>query len=104
VLFKLVHHYFCSGGDGNIKGANVEGDNTEQTNHLRSANEVVHYNIDAMDAKKGYIFEFIWDTFNLTLRYLVIDTRDWFLGYKQVLVSPELYDTFNWEVKLLPAI
>jgi Ni,Fe-hydrogenase I cytochrome b subunit len=57
-----------------------------------------------VDYKKGYIFDFIWDTFNLTLRNLVIDTRDWFLGDKQVLVSPELYYTFNWGSKTITCI
>ncbi|MFT6989234.1 MAG: sporulation protein YlmC with PRC-barrel domain [Paraglaciecola sp.] len=90
---------FDSVEDGNIEDANVVGDITKQTNHLRSANEVEHYGINAIDGKKGYIFDFIWDTYNWTLRYLVIDTRNWFPGGKHVLVSPEQFDTFNWGSK-----
>lgn len=83
----------------NDKAGNVEDGNIEQTNHLRSANEVAHYDVDAADGRKGHIFDFIWDTYNWTLRYLVIDTRDWFPGGKQVLVSPKQFDTFNWGSK-----
>ncbi|MFQ3189719.1 MAG: hypothetical protein ACI936_000844 [Paraglaciecola sp.] len=50
--------------DGNIEGNNVEDANAKQTNHLRSANEVSHYVIDAVDGKKGFIFDFIWDTYD----------------------------------------
>jgi hypothetical protein len=73
--------------------------NVEQPNHLRSANEVAHYGVDAVDGKKGYIKDFIWDTSNWSLSYLVIDTRDWLPGGKHVLISTEQFDTFNWGSK-----
>tara|TARA_R110002153_G_scaffold15822_2_gene56245 strand:- start:3460 stop:4209 length:750 start_codon:yes stop_codon:yes gene_type:complete len=77
----------------------VKDDNVEQTNHLRSANEIEHYGVDALDGKKGYIKDFIWDTYNWSLRYLVIDTRDWLPGGKKVLISPDQFDTLNWGSK-----
>ena len=77
----------------------VEDDSVEQTNHLRSANEIEHYGVDALDGKKGYIKDFIWDTYNWSLRYLVIDTRDWLPGGKKVLISPDQFDTLNWGSK-----
>jgi hypothetical protein len=80
----------------NSETDNVADDNLETANHLRSANELAHYSIDAVDGKKGYIYDFIWDTYNWSLRYLVIDTRDWLPGGKHVLVSPEQFDSFNW--------
>ncbi len=80
----------------NSETDNVADDNFETANHLRSANELAHYSIDAVDGKKGYIYDFIWDTYNWSLRYLVIDTRDWLPGGKHVLVSPEQFDSFNW--------
>jgi hypothetical protein len=83
----------------NLDVDNDEDGNIEQTNHLCSANEFAHYGIDAVDGQKGYIFDFIWDTYSWSLGYLVIDTRDWFPGGKQVLVSPEQFDSFNWGSK-----
>jgi hypothetical protein len=80
----------------NSETDNVADDNLETANHLRSANELAHYSIDAVDGKKGHIYDFIWDTYNWSLRYLVIDTRDWLPGGKHVLVSPEQFESFNW--------
>ena len=77
----------------------VAENSVEQSNHLRSANEVAHYGIDAVDGKKGYIDDFIWDTSSWSLRYLVIDTRDWLPGGKRVLISTGQFDTFNWGSK-----
>jgi hypothetical protein len=71
---------------GNSETDNLADDNLETANHLRSANELAHYSIDAVDGKKGYIYDFIWDTYDWSLRYLVIDTRDWLPGGKHVLV------------------
>ncbi|AGH44983.1 PRC-barrel domain-containing protein [Paraglaciecola psychrophila] len=75
---------------------NVADDNLETANHLRSANELAHYSINAVNGKKGYIYDFIWDIYNWSLKYLVIDTRDWLPGGKHVLVSPEQFEAFNW--------
>jgi len=83
----------------NTNEGTVENDNLEQTNHLRSANEVEHYDVDAVDGKKGYIKDFIWDTYTWSLRYLVIDTRDWLPGGKKVLISPDQFETLNWGSK-----
>ncbi|MDN4502876.1 PRC-barrel domain containing protein [Alteromonadaceae bacterium BrNp21-10] len=74
-------------------------DNTQQKNHLRSANEIAHYGIDAIDGKKGYLKDFIWDTHTWSLRYLVVDTRDWLPGGKKVLITPKQLNNLSWEDK-----
>ncbi|TWX69278.1 PRC-barrel domain containing protein [Colwellia sp. C1TZA3] len=76
-----------------------ESDDAKTTNHLRSTNEITHYGIDALDGKKGYIKDFICDTYNWSLRYLVVDTRDWLPGGKKVLISPKQLDVLNWAEK-----
>mgnify|MGYP001049263966 CR=1 FL=1 len=76
-----------------------KNDEAASTNHLRSTNEITHYGIDALDGKKGYIKDFICDTYNWSLRYLVVDTRDWLPGGKKVLLSPKQLDALNWEEK-----
>lgn len=74
-------------------------DTSQITNHLRSANEISDYGMDAMDGKKGHVKDFIWDTNSWSLRYLVVDTRDWLPGGKKVLISPDQLNTLNWEDK-----
>ncbi|MFT6903132.1 MAG: hypothetical protein ACJAXS_003354 [Colwellia sp.] len=64
---------------------NQQNDKAKTSNHLRSANEIMHYGIDALDDKKGYIKDLIWNTYNWSLRYLVVDIRDWLPGGKKCL-------------------
>lgn len=78
---------------------NEPSEETKKNNHLRSTNEIAHYGIDALDGNKGYIKDFICDTSNWTLLYLVVDTRDWLPGGKKVLISPAQLETINWEEK-----
>ena len=77
----------------------VMSEETKTTNHLRSTNEITHYGIDAIDGEKGHIKDFICDTYNWSIRYLVVDTRDWLPGGKKVLISPDHLDTLNWQDK-----
>ncbi|WP_158970982.1 PRC-barrel domain containing protein [Paraglaciecola sp. L3A3] len=78
---------------------NIQQQHIESSNHLRSANEVNHYSIAALDGKKGYVKDFIWDTHTWSLRYLVVDTRDWLPGGKKVLISPDQFEKVNWGSK-----
>jgi len=70
----------------------------EQTGdpHLRSTNEVVNYNIHATDGEIGHVEDFIVDTGQWVIRYLVIDTKNWWPA-KKVLISPLWVDKIEWE-------
>lgn len=62
---------------------------------LRSTNEVTGYNINSIDGIVGHVEDFILDSESWTIRYMVVDTRDWLPGRK-VLVSPEWISKVNW--------
>jgi len=64
--------------------------------HLRSANEVRGYHIQGSDDAIGHVDDFIVDDETWGVRYLVIDTSNWWLG-KKVLVSPDWIDAVSWE-------
>ena len=64
--------------------------------HLRSAKEVRGYHIQGSDDAIGHVDDFIVDDETWGVRYLVIDTSNWWLG-KKVLVSPDWIDTVSWE-------
>jgi hypothetical protein len=66
--------------------------------HLRSVREVTGYAILAIDGKIGHVEDFIVDDTTWTIRYLVIDTRDWLPGRK-VLISPLWVDSIYWPGK-----
>jgi hypothetical protein len=75
----------------------VDKNQIEDNNSLRSANEILDYGIQETDGRKGHVQDYIWDTETWTLRYLVIDTRDWFPGGKKVLVSPCQLIDLSWQ-------
>lgn len=55
--------------------------------HLRSAKEVTGYYIVAKDGEIGHVEDFLLDPETWVLRYLEVDTRNWWPGRK-TLVSP----------------
>jgi sporulation protein YlmC with PRC-barrel domain len=65
--------------------------------HLRSAQEVRGYHIQGNDgAIVGHVEDFIVDDETWEVRYLVIDTSNWWFG-KKVLVSPQWASRISWE-------
>ncbi len=63
--------------------------------HLRSTDEVNEYYIQANDGEIGHVEDFIIDDQTWAIRYLVIDTKNWWPG-KKVLVSPQWIDRVSW--------
>ena len=64
--------------------------------NLRSTNAVSGYHIQASDGEIGNVEDFIVDDEMWTIRYLVINTRNWWPG-KEVLVSPKLIERVSWD-------
>jgi len=62
---------------------------------LRSVEEVRNYHVQARDGAIGHIEDFILDDETWSLRYLVVDTRNWLPGRK-VLVAPEWTDSIEF--------
>jgi hypothetical protein len=77
-------------GDPNLH-ADAEGDA-----HLRSISAVTEYYVHATDGDIGHVEEFLIDDEDWTIRYLVIDTANWWPG-KMVLVSPKWIESVTWE-------
>lgn len=63
--------------------------------HLRSTHDVSGYPIQATDGELGHVEDFIIDDETWAIRYLVIDTRNWWPG-KKVLVSPRWIERVSW--------
>jgi hypothetical protein len=64
--------------------------------HLRSAKEVRGYHIQESDEEIGHVDDFIVDDETWELRYLVVDTSNWWFG-KKVLIAPQWTDSISWE-------
>lgn len=63
--------------------------------HLRSGQAVVGYHIHAPDGEVGHVEGFLIDDETWAVRYLVVNTSNWWLGH-QVLIAPEWISAVHW--------
>jgi hypothetical protein len=63
--------------------------------HLRSTYGVSGHHIQALDGELGHVQDFIIDDETWAIRYLIIDTHNWWPG-KKVLVSPQWIERVSW--------
>jgi sporulation protein YlmC with PRC-barrel domain len=63
--------------------------------HLRSVNAVTGYHIHAKDGFIGHAEDFLVDGEHWDIRYLVIDTRNWWPG-RHVLMAPGAVTHISW--------
>jgi len=68
----------------------------EGDSHLRSVSIVTGYFLETLDDGLGHVDDFLIDDDTWDIRYLVVDTRNWWPGRK-VLVSPRWVDEISWE-------
>ncbi|MEO7254682.1 MAG: PRC-barrel domain-containing protein [Casimicrobium sp.] len=64
--------------------------------HLRSSAAVTSYKIQAADEMIGHVKDFIFDEASWAIRYLVVDTRNWWPGGKKVLVATHWIGDISW--------
>ncbi len=69
-------------------------------NALRSSKEVSGYHIRSLDGEIGHITDFLFDVETWTIRYLVLDTRNWLPG-KKVLLSPDWATRIDWPKQIV---
>jgi sporulation protein YlmC with PRC-barrel domain len=62
---------------------------------LRSARNVMGYYIEATDGDIGHVEDFLVDDREWAIRYMIVDTRNWWPG-KKVIVSPEWIKRVSW--------
>ena len=63
--------------------------------HLRSTKSVTGYHIQARDGEVGHVEDFVVDDETWAIRYLVINTHNFWPG-KKVLVSPQWIERVSW--------
>ena len=78
-----------------------EGAKAERARHrdddpnLRSCTAVVGYHIHATDGEVGHVEGFLIDDETWAIRYLVVNTSNWWLGHK-VLVAAQWVEGVHW--------
>lgn len=68
---------------------------TRDDPHLRSCQAVVGYHIHGSDGDIGHVQGMLVDEDTWALRYLVVDTSNWWGGH-QVLIAPKWIDSISW--------
>ncbi|MDA3923836.1 MAG: PRC-barrel domain-containing protein [Kiritimatiellae bacterium] len=63
---------------------------------LRSMQKVRGYHIQGSDGEIGHVDDFIIDDETWAIRYLVVDTKNWWRE-KKVLVSPQWIERVSWD-------
>lgn len=63
--------------------------------HLRSTEAVSGYHIEAVDGAIGHVQDFLFDEQDWSLRFLAIDTRNWWPG-RLILVAIDWIERVSW--------
>jgi hypothetical protein len=91
--------YGLSGGDYDSElAAYARDERARHRNddpHLRSCNAVSGYQVHASDGEIGHVSSMLIDEKTWAIRYVIVDTSNWWLGHK-VLVSPTWITDVNW--------
>jgi uncharacterized protein YrrD len=66
-----------------------------EDHHMRSVRAVTGHAVEASDGSIGHVHDFLIDDRSWAIRYLIIDTRNWWPG-KKVLVSPRWIREVGW--------
>ena len=64
--------------------------------HLRSTKDVTGRTIQARDGEIGHVSDFVVDDEVWAIRYVIVDTRNWWPG-KKVLISTQWIERISWE-------
>lgn len=84
-------------------GADAQPDDAEPEEgdpHLRSIAAVTGYHLQATDGEIGHVEDFLVDDAGWSIRYIVVDTRNWWPG-KKVLISPRSVREIDWPNRLI---
>ena len=67
-----------------------------EDHHLRSVRSVTGHAIEATDGQIGHVADFLIDDRSWEIRYLVVDTRNWWPG-KKVILAPQWIHEVGWD-------
>jgi sporulation protein YlmC with PRC-barrel domain len=81
--------------DRGVSATLTEREIEKESENLRSAMEMKGYHIEASDGSIGHIEDFVIDAESWTIRFVEIDTKNWWPG-KKVLISCEWVDKIDW--------
>jgi sporulation protein YlmC with PRC-barrel domain len=87
------HYPFAGSALEHWDRSRAEAENEDHD--LRSTKDVAGYHIQASDGEVGHVDDFVVDSDSWSIRYLVVDTTNWWPG-KKVLISPLWIESISW--------
>ena len=81
--------------DMDTRSAEAKASHEADDSHLRSCKAVTGHHIEATDGEIGHVEDFLLDDETWAIRYIVVDTSNWWLGHK-VLVAPRWIRSVSW--------
>jgi uncharacterized protein YrrD len=66
--------------------------------HLRSCKAIMTYGIEAIDGDLGHVHGLLLDEETWAVRYLIVNTSNWWLGHK-ALIAPQWIQDMRWSDK-----
>ena len=81
--------------EANLKARQVSPAQPSGDSHLRGCKAVIGYHIHATDGDIGHVEDFIVDDHAWAIRYLVVNTSNWWVGHR-MLVAPPWIEAVNW--------
>ncbi len=81
-----------------VAGTQAETGGRRENNDLRSAREVIGYHILAQDKTAGHVEDFLLEDDSWFIRYVEVDTKNWWPG-KKVLLSPLWLKDISWDYR-----
>ena len=68
---------------------------TSDDSHLRSCRSVIGHHVHTTDGDLGHVVDFLVDEHTWAVRYLIVDTSNWWGGH-QVLIAPQWITAVSW--------
>jgi sporulation protein YlmC with PRC-barrel domain len=82
--------------DARMRRLEQEEDARTEDTHLRSTGAIKGYGIEAADGGIGHVYGFVFDDAAWVIRYLIVDTRNWWPGGKEVLIATCWLNHIDW--------
>jgi hypothetical protein len=83
------------GGDAAQEAETLQMSSDDGDPHLRDMTAIRGYHIHATDGSIGHVENFLLDDAAWAIRYLIVDTRNWWPG-KHVLIAPYAVTNIDW--------
>lgn len=78
-----------------LKAHGTPAPRTPDDSHLRRSNAVIGHHVEATDGGIGHVKDLLVDDRTWAIRYMVVDTSNWW-GGQHVLVAPQCIKDVSW--------